>query len=82
MTLSINAEVIVIASVFFSLTFSVISAIMAGYAIIRIIAMEKSTHTLQYVPVQQNDEWSKEIDQLNLGIKQAREELQEDEVLF
>jgi hypothetical protein len=52
-----------------------ISLIIGVYCMIKVLAMEKSTHSVQYVPI--DEAWStdeKEIDKINKQFKEDTEE--------
>lgn len=45
----------------FALTFSVFACILGGIALLKVMALEKSTHSIQYMPVDEalkGDQWA------------------------
>lgn len=53
-----------------------ISLIIGLYCIVKVTAMEKSTHSIQYVPI--DEEWatdSKDIEKINKSLKEEKEEV-------
>lgn len=60
--------------------FSVISIIIGLISLVKILAMEKSTHSVQYVPLEMMPEsdWAtsdKEIEKINKEVKEVNEEI-------
>jgi hypothetical protein len=63
--------------------FSLLACIISGisltiglYCMVKLIAMEKSTHSIQYVPI--DEEWatdSKDIEKINKSLKEEKEEV-------
>lgn len=60
--------------------FSVISIIIGLIGLVKVLAMEKSTHSVQYVPLEMMPEnnWAttdKEIEKINKTVKETNEEI-------
>lgn len=60
--------------------FAVISIIIGLIALVKVISMEKSTHSVQYVPLEMmpEDKWAttdKEIEEINKTVKETNEEI-------
>lgn len=76
MTLQLLAGV----AVCFALTFSLFACILSGVALLKVLAMEKSTHSVQFMPVEdalKTDEWATSEDEVSKQNKLYKENLEE-----
>ena len=82
--ISQDLSIIVLVMSIIGLTIACISAILAAFALIKVIAMEKSTHTIQYVDPEIEkankeflDEWATPDSALEEQDKLYKEDLEE-----
>jgi hypothetical protein len=66
--------IFLISTCIISLIFSIIALVSIFLTAVRVLALEKATHTVQYVPV--DNDWAasdKEVDEVNKEIKEERD---------
>tara|TARA_R110000803_G_scaffold71209_4_gene134373 strand:- start:812 stop:1111 length:300 start_codon:yes stop_codon:yes gene_type:complete len=87
MTLTIDYQAIIVFLCIFSLLFSLVALILSGIAVVKVLAMEKATHSVTYMPIdpeidKANEEWATSQGSLDKQNKADREDVEDEMPMF